>query len=74
MKIEVNLDGLTIGDLETLDKAERGELPIPELIDLLDRVVEGDVRSLPFTAMGEIVQRMNDAVEKMSNPVVDGKN
>jgi len=74
MKIEVNLDNLTIGDLETLERAGQGDLPMSELIDLLDRVVEGDVRGLPLPSMGEIVQRLNDAVEEMSNPEIAGKN
>jgi len=74
VKIEVNLDNLTIGDLETLDRAADGELPMAELVDLLDRVVDGDVRALPLTAMGDIVTQMNEAVDDMANPEVGGKN
>lgn len=74
MKIKVDLDNLTIGDLETLERAQDGKLPITELIDLLDRIVDGDVRGLPFSAMHEIVERMNEAVAEMANPEVGGKN
>lgn len=67
-EIRINLDALAIGDLETLDKAGRNELPIAVLVDLLDRIVEGGVRHLPLTALPQIVQALNAEVEKLANP------
>ena len=74
MKVNVNLDNLMIGDLETLDRASAGDLPMTELVNLLDRVVEGNVRELPLPAMRDIVEALNEQVDALANPEVDGKN
>jgi len=66
MEIKVNLDQLTIGDLETLDAAARGEIPMARLVELLDRVVEGGVRHLPLTALRDITAALNAEIERMS--------
>ena len=68
MEIKINLDNLTIGDLELMDQAARGEIPMAELVDLLDRVVEGGVRHLPLTALKDIVAALNAEVERLTNP------
>lgn len=66
MEIHVNLEALTIGDLETLDAAARGELPMARLVDLLDRVVEGGVRHLPLTALPEITRALNAEIARLA--------
>ena len=66
MDIRVDISKLTIGDLERLDAASRGD--ISGLVELLDRVVEGGARHLPLAAMREIVRALNDEIGKLANP------
>ena len=66
MDIRVDISKLTIGDLERLDAAARGD--ISGLVELLDRVVEGGARHLPLTAMREIVRALNEEISKLANP------
>lgn len=48
LEIHVNLDGMLIGDLETLEKPANSS----ELIDALQRlVVDTDIRKLPIRAI-----------------------
>ena len=42
--IDVNMDLFMIEDLETLDKAARGEKTLSDEIDVFDRIVTGGVR------------------------------
>jgi len=67
MEIEIDLDTLTIGDLETLDRAAQGNLPMSELVDLLDRVVAGGARHLPLSAMRKIIAALNDQIAAVAN-------
>lgn len=64
--ISINLDALTVGDLVLLDKAARGEIPMSDLVDLLDRVVEGGVRHLPLTALPKIIEALNAEVSALT--------
>lgn len=66
IKIDISLDNLTFGDLEKLDKASRNELTPMELIELLDRVVEGDVRELPLTTMPQIIAALGAAMTELT--------
>lgn len=68
IEVDVNLDELTIGDLETIDKSRRGEIPVSEMLDLLDRVVVGGARHLPLRAMREIVERLEKEINAEANP------
>lgn len=61
-KIVVNLDGLTIGDLELFEKWQNKEVKIKDMLDMLDRAVKGGVRHLPLSSMKEILQAITDAV------------
>lgn len=60
-KIHIDLSSLTIGDLEIIDKASRNELPITELVDVLDRAVKGGARHLPVTALNDITEALGKA-------------
>lgn len=68
LNVVVNIDNLLIGDLETLEMARRQEIGIKDMLDLLDRVVEGGVRHLPLRAMQTIVDRIQEEVQKTTNP------
>ena len=67
-EILINLDNLLIGDLEKIDKASRNELPITELVEMLDKVVDGGVRHLPVTVLNDITKALTEAVTAAANP------
>ena len=66
LEITVNMEKMTIGDLELLDQSD--QMSGKELIEFLDRIVEGDVRALPITALPQIV----DAIKAQSEAVFSG--
>lgn len=68
LTITIDIEQMTIGDLELLERAGKNELKMTELIDFLDRVVLEDVRLLPITELGTVVQALNAAVGEASNP------
>lgn len=67
-QIEVHLDRLTIGDLEVLERFSKQETSATELIDFLDRIIDGDVRSLPLAEMGNIIDAVQAGVGEAKNP------
>lgn len=70
INITVDISKMTFGDWERMDSWGReGEAPpVSEVLDILDRVVEGGVRHLPITALGDIMEAIRKAVEKSANP------
>lgn len=68
IEIVIDLDLLTIGDLEILDRAKDGNLPMKEMISFLDRVVEGGVRHLSVKYFSPIIDQLGDAIAESSNP------
>lgn len=68
IEIEIDLDGLLIGDLEVLDRAKDGNLPMKDLITFLDRVVVGGVKHLPMRYFSVIVDELGDAIAESANP------
>lgn len=66
LEIVVNMEKMTISDLELLDQSD--QMSGKELIEFLDRIVEGDVRALPITALPQIV----DAIKAQSEAVFSG--
>ena len=68
IEIEIDLDGLLIGDLEVLDRAKDGNLPMKDLITFLDRVVVGGVKHLPMRYFSLIVDKLGDAIAESANP------
>lgn len=67
--ITVSLDNLTLGDLETIDKARTNQATMTDMLDVLDRaVVGGNIRKLPLKALNQLIAKLNEAVEQGSNP------
>lgn len=67
--IRVNLDALTIGDLELFeDWGGGGEVRTKDVLDVLDRAVEGGVRHRPLSQLSEIVAAIQSEVGEASNP------
>lgn len=69
LEIRVNLDALTFGDLEMAMAAEGGQdVPVKELLPFLNRVVVGGVKTIPVTAMPQIMDALAKALGSMANP------
>ena len=67
-RIEVSLDQLTIGDLDTLESFASGSTKPGEITELLDRCVMGGARQLPLTAIADIVKALGEAISEMADP------
>jgi len=65
--IRVNLDRLTFDDLPRLMRAGEGALNADELVELLDRIVEGGVRNRPLTLMPQVIEALNAAMGSLKN-------
>jgi len=75
LKIEVNLDAMTIDDLVFLEEAGNAKVKMAELKAFLDRVVVGGVGHLPIKALKDVAEAITDAVQAEANPTTDdGKN
>lgn len=66
-EVRINLDRLTFDDLPKLMRAGEGTLSADELVELLDRIVEGGVRNRPLTLMPQVIQALNDAMSGLKN-------
>jgi hypothetical protein len=73
LKISIDLDSLTIGDLERLESGK-----ITEILKVFDHTVtvngNQDYRDLHYMTLQAIAKAIRESVEAQSNPVVDGKN
>ena len=79
MEMQINLDNLTLGDLEDLETGS-----ISALLQVFENtvVLEGvsdeelptELRNLPWSAMKDIGAAIRDAVDAEANPEVAGKN
>lgn len=73
LKISIDLDSLTIGDLERLESGS-----IKAILEVFDHTVSvngnQDIRELHYTTLQNIAEAIREAVEAQSNPVVGGKN
>ena len=72
IKVIVNLDELSIGDLEDLESGS-----ITRILRVFDHVITtegGDLRSLHYTKLREIAASLREQVELEVSPEVDGKN
>jgi hypothetical protein len=66
--ITIDMGELTLGDLETLEKASRKELSTTELISFLDRVVVSGAKNLKLSDLPKITQALIAQTRKLSNP------
>jgi len=72
LKITVDLDELTIGDLEKLESGS-----IIAILEVFDHTVKVDgwrVRDLHYKTLQAIAAAIRDTVQAETNPVSDGKN
>lgn len=68
MEIKVNLDNLTIGDLEMFELWATGSAKMRDLIPLLDRIVESEVpvRQMPAKNLKSILEAIGEQLKGMS--------
>jgi hypothetical protein len=67
-EIKIDLDKLTIGDIELLAKAGEGGADIKDMLDLLDKIVEGGARHRPITELRYIMAELNKLISEAMNP------
>jgi hypothetical protein len=67
--ITINLDQMTIGDLELMDNLSSKDARPRDLVDFLARVVVGaDVRKLPMKALWPILDAVNSEIMAAADP------
>lgn len=68
-KLSIDIDQMTLGDLELLEGAGRGEFS--PFLNLLERVAEVDglpgVRDIPIRDLREVVARLTEALTDAGN-------
>ena len=87
LTLEINLDELTLDDLEVLDMSKVEVMPdgvtvrpvtsMSTILDTLDRIVVGGIRGQGYKAsqLAEIISQVMAAVTVQANPVSqNGKN
>ena len=64
VRVTIDLNRLTIGDLEIIDRFRSGDARLMDIVDLLQRAAgdEVDIRSLPLTALPDLVDQLVDAI------------
>ena len=67
LTIDVNIDELTVIDLEVIDKATRGEATLSDEIAIFERVVVGGVRHLRASDIRKIRDTVLEALVKDAN-------
>jgi hypothetical protein len=67
LTIDVNIDALTVTDLEVIDKATRGEATLSDEIAIFERVVVGGVRHLRASDIRKIRDTVLDALVRDAN-------
>ena len=64
-RVEIDLSGLTIGDLIFIEQMGSGQVGAAAMVDWLDRVVVGGARHRPLSDLREIVQAIADHTGEM---------
>ena len=72
--IELDIDQLTVGDLEEVNRLVNDEMTITEQIAFIDRVVVGDLKSLPMRALPDVVEKVVAALGNAFGGVSDQGN
>jgi hypothetical protein len=67
LTIDVNIDELTVIDLEVIDKATRGEATLSDEIAIFERVVVGGVRHLRASDIRKIRDTILEALVRDAN-------
>jgi len=68
LDIQINLDGLTIGDLRLFAALKNGTADEMALVDLFNRCVVGGVDHLPMRALSQVALALADAMRAAQSP------
>jgi hypothetical protein len=68
LDIQINLDGLTIGDLRLFAALKNGTADEMALVDLFNRCVVGGVDHLPMRALSQVALALADAMRVAQSP------
>lgn len=70
LHVALNLDGLTLGDLETLESYSGAEKtpPMCEILGLLNRIVVGGVRDVPVKKLPALFEAIQAEIGQVGNP------
>lgn len=68
VEIKIDLDGLMIGDLEVLGRAEEGTLSPRDMVVFLNRVVVGGVGHVPMRHLRSVIEALGKAITESANP------
>ena len=68
--ITVDLDVLTLGDLETIETLTDGSAKAVDMLDFLSRIIvePSDIRSIPLRMLPQVVKAVQSQMSEMSNP------
>ncbi len=69
LNIEIDIDALTVADLEFVDRLSNDKTSTVELIDFLGRVIpDTDIKTIPLRAIPELANAVMSAIGGASDP------
>lgn len=70
LHVALNLDGLTLGDLEMLDSYSDTDNPPPmrDILALLNKIVVGGVRDIPVTKLPALFEAVEAEIRQVADP------
>jgi hypothetical protein len=60
-EIVVDIHKLTVGDIRKLVRAQHGDISFEELVDILDKAVEGGIDDLPAPELTSVAVKVFEA-------------
>jgi hypothetical protein len=77
VKIQIDLERLKIGDLGLLAKIMEGQkagnIDFEAVQSLLEKIVVGGIADIPITALPQVIEQMNKALQGAIAPTGDGQ-
>lgn len=70
LHVALNLDDLTLGDLEMLDAYSEAEKtpPMRDILVLLNKIVVGGVRGVPVKKLPVLFEAIQEEIGRVANP------
>lgn len=69
LQIEIDIDALTVADLEFVERLSNKKASTTELVDFLGRVVPGtNIKTIPLRAIPELANAVMSAIGGASDP------
>lgn len=74
MKVTVNMDALTVGDLRLMDRAQRNEASFDDVCEVLQKAIDVDIDQIKLSELQELMTAVTEAVTVATNPEGSGGN